>query len=90
MKAVIVENKSDPTRIQYPCLMISQEDVLSKRVEPLVVMFVNEWQGVVISAPKNDLADYRESEFNGNFDWSEANTCIKFVPFIGEITLTGE
>ena len=90
MKTIIVQNKSTPEHVLYPKLMIDRECLNNKSKEPLIVLFINEIQGVVISAPKEDIKNYREEEFFGNLDWSKGATDITFVPFIGEITLVGE
>lgn len=90
MKVKIVTNKSEPIGIEYPRLMIDKEDIENNSKNPLIVLFVNENQGIVISAHPDDLVGYRENELNGDFDWGDSVCCVNFVPFIGEITLTGE
>lgn len=90
MKVKIVENKSDPTGIIYPRLMISKDDINSGYENPLIVLFYNPDQGIVLSGDPKHMKDYRECELNDDVGWGKDQSGVDFVPFLGEITLIGE
>jgi len=88
MKAVVKKNSSVAVEIEYPRLMVRKEDLDDSCYckDPLIVLFANENQGIVICG--HDADDFRDCERNGDFDWSYS--AHEFVPFIGEITLSSD
>lgn len=90
MKINIVENKSDPTQVMYPRLMIDRKDIDKACKNPLIVLFFNQEQGIVITGNPKHMKEYREAEMNGDVYWGNDQSDVDFVPFLGEITLIGE
>lgn len=88
MKATIKKNSTVFVEIEYPRLMVCKEDLddSNHSKNPLIVLFANQNQGIVISGHNAD--DFRSEEADGNFEWGYSD--YTFIPFIGEITLTSE
>lgn len=88
MKVSVRKNSSVVIGIEYPRLMVSKDDLEDSChcKDPLIVLFADEYQGIVISGHNSE--DFRFDERNGNLDWT--NSDYNFVPFVGEIVLTSD
>lgn len=88
MKVTVKKNTTVPTDVEYPRLMVCKEDLEDSCncKNPLIVLFANKTQGIVISGHNCD--EFRDAEFEGDFDWTYSD--YHFVPFIGELTLSSD
>lgn len=88
MKATVKKNTSVAVEIEYPRLMVCKEDIEDSCncKDPLIVLFANEWQGIVICGHNAD--DFKDAEGQGDLSWEHSD--YTFVPFVGEIVLSSD